>query len=94
MQQHIGEVMAAGLEPEQLGVEHVRNRRERMPVSRMRMGKRDEYAGERKSSVDDRVLININIIVEIDEIVPQCLTENEPSDCNQSEADIKRRESQ
>ena len=93
VQQHISEVMAAGLEPEQLAVEHVRNRRERMPVPRMRMGKRAEYAGHRKSSVDDRVLININMIVEIDEIVPQSLTENEPSDCNQSEADIKRRES-
>jgi hypothetical protein len=34
------------------------------------------------------------VIVEIDEIVPQSLTKNEPSDCNQSEADIKRRESQ
>jgi hypothetical protein len=38
-------------------------------------------------------LIHIDMIVEIDEIVPQSLTKNEPSDCNQSEADIKRRES-
>jgi hypothetical protein len=58
------------------------------------MGKRAECAGERNPSVDDGVLIDINIIVEIDEIVPQCLTENEPNDCNQREADIKRRDSQ
>ena len=42
---------------------------------------------------DLRVLIHVNVIVEINEIVPQSLTKNEPSDCNQSEADIKRRES-
>lgn len=94
VQQGISEVMAAGLDSKQLAVEHVRNRRERMPIPRMRMGKRAECAGQRKSSVDDRVLININMIVEINEIVPQSLTENEPSDGNQSEADIKRRESQ
>jgi hypothetical protein len=33
------------------------------------------------------------VIIKIDEIVPQSLTKNEPSDCNQSEADIKGRES-
>src|SRR4029077_12209418 len=94
MQEHISDVMAAGLQPEQLAVEHVRNRRERMSVPRMRMGKRAEYAVHRESSGDDRVLINIRMIVEIDEIVPQSLTKNEPRDCNQSEADIQRCESQ
>jgi hypothetical protein len=38
-------------------------------------------------------LIHVHVIVEINEIVPQSLTKNEPSDCNQSEADIKGRES-
>ena len=33
------------------------------------------------------------MIIKIDEIVPQSLTKNEPSDRNQSEADIKGRES-
>ena len=80
VQQHISEVMAAALEPEQLAVEHVRNRRERMPVPRMRMRKRAEYAVDRKSSGDGRVLIHIRVIVEIDEIVPQSLTKNEPRD--------------
>lgn len=42
---------------------------------------------------DLRVLIYVHVIVEINEIVPQSLTENEPSDCNQSEADIEGRES-
>src|SRR5437870_2234465 len=94
MQQHISEVMTAGFEPEQLAVEHVRNRRERMPVPRMRMGKRGEYAVYRKASGDGGVLIHVQVIVEIDEIVPQSLTKNQPGDCNQSETDIKRRESQ
>lgn len=56
------------------------------------MGKRAEYAVPRNSSRDGRVLIHVQVIVEIDEIVPQRLTKNEPSDCNQNQADIQRRE--
>lgn len=43
---------------------------------------------------DLRVSIHVHGVVEIDEIVPQSLTKNEPSDHNQSEADIQRCESQ
>ena len=58
------------------------------------MGKCVDEAIGCEALCDLRVFRHIHVIVEIDEIVPQSLTENEPSDCNQSEADIKRRESQ
>ena len=40
VQQHIDEVMPAGLEPEQLAIQHVRDGGERMPVLRMNVGER------------------------------------------------------
>jgi hypothetical protein len=40
-----------------------------------------------------RVFIHVRVIVQIDEIVPQSLTKNQPSDCDQSEADKERLES-
>ncbi len=70
----------------------MRNSRQRMPVSCVSMGKCVDEAIGCESPRDLRVFIHIHVIVEIDEIVPQSLTKNEPSDCNQSEADIKRRE--
>ena len=76
VQQDIGEVMSASLQPVQLAVEHVRNRRERMPVSRMSMGKCADYAIHRKSSGDGGVFIHIHMIVDIDEIVSESLSKN------------------
>ena len=57
-----------------------------MPVSRMSVGKCADYAIHRKSSGDGRVFIHIHMIVEIDEIVPERLTKNQPSDRDQNKA--------
>ena len=64
-----------------------------MPVSCMSMCKCIDEAIGCEALCDLRVFIHVQVIVKIDEIVPQSLPKNEPSDCNQSEADIRRRES-
>ena len=64
-----------------------------MPVPCMSMGKCVDEAIGCEALCDLGVFIHIHVIVEIDEIVPQSLTKNQPSDCNQSEADIKGPES-
>ena len=76
MQEHISEVMTAGLESEQLAVEHVRNRRQRMPVSCVSMGKCADEAIGREALCDPRVFVHVHVIIEVDEIVPKSLTEN------------------
>jgi hypothetical protein len=58
------------------------------------MGKCADHAIGCDALCDLRVSIHVHVVTEIDEIVPQSLTKNEPSNCNQSEADIQRRESQ
>jgi len=73
MKEHIRKVMPTGAEPEQLAIEHMRNTRQRMPVSRMKMGKRSNHAIEREALDDARIFININVVIEIDEIVPERL---------------------
>ena len=64
-----------------------------MPVPGMSVRECVNYSFSGKSSYDERIFVDVNVIIKIDEIVPQSLTKNEPSDCNQSEADIKGRES-
>jgi hypothetical protein len=92
MEEHIREVMSTGIEPEQLAIEHVRNTRQGMPVSGMKMGKYSNHAIECDALDDARILVNVNVVIEIDEIVPECLPKDQPGDCDQSEADAKRRE--
>ena len=93
MEKHVCEVMPTGVEPKQLAIEHMRNTRQGMPVSRMKMHKCPNYAIERDALAYARILIDINVVIEIDEIVPECFPKDQPGDCDQSEADMKRRES-
>ena len=93
MKAHIRKVMSTGVQPEQLAIEHMRNTRQRMPVSRMKMGKYSNHAIEREALDNARIPININVIIEIDEIVTERLTKDQPDDCDQTETDGKRRES-
>jgi len=57
-----------------------------MPVPRMAVGKRVDDAIERQASRDRRVVVNVYMIVKIDEIVPERLTKNQPSDRDQNKA--------
>ena len=62
---------------------------QRMPVSCMCMGKSGQETVGCYTLCYLRVFVHVGVIVQIDEIVPQSLTKNQPSDCNQSEADKK-----
>ena len=93
MKEHIRKVMSTSVQPEKLAIEHMRNTRQRVPVSRMKMGKYSNYAIEGEALDDARILININVVIEIDEIVPERLSKDQPDDCDQTETDEKRRES-
>src|ERR1043166_1899818 len=90
MEEHAGEMMPARLQPEQLTVEHVRERGQRMPVARVRVRKRPDHIAEAQSSAHDRVLVDVNVIVEVNEIMPKRLPEHDPRDRNQRNATEKR----
>ena len=46
-----------------------------------------DYPVSGKPSYDERIIIDINVIIKIDEIVSQRLAEYGPDDCNQTKAD-------
>ena len=58
-----------------------------MPVPRMSMRECADYPFSRKPSYDERIIIDVNVIIKIDEIVSQRLTEYGPGDCHQTKAD-------
>ncbi len=55
-----------------------------MPVSRMSMGKCTDEPIDCEASRDLRILVNVYVIVKIDEVVPERLTKNQPSDRDQN----------
>src|SRR5262249_48762863 len=57
-----------------------------MPVPRMSMRKRLDYPFGGKSSYYERVFIDVNVIIKIDEIMSQCLTEYTQGDCHEAKA--------
>jgi len=78
----IGEMMSAGIEPKELAIEHVGNRRQRMPVSRVAVRERPNNSGQREAAGYDRAFIDVNVIVEINEFMTKRLPENQPRDCD------------
>ena len=62
-------MVRAWIHSEQLAIEHVRNRRERMPVLRMNMGKRPLDASPGQASAHVRIVEHVKRIVVINELV-------------------------
>lgn len=80
-------MMSACLQAVPLAVEHVRNRREWMPVLRMNMAHGPANATQANAAGYLRILINVVVIVVVNEIVPQRLGENNPGDNREENAD-------
>jgi hypothetical protein len=89
VKKEIREMMSAGIESKELAVEHVRNCRQWMPVSRVAVRERPNDSGQRQAAGYGRVFIDVNVIVEINEIVAERLPENQPRDCDQKKANAK-----
>jgi hypothetical protein len=85
----IREMMSAGIEPKELAVEHVRNCRQRMPVPRVAVPERPNDSGQCEAAGYDRVFIDVDVVVEVNEFVAKRLPENQPRDCDQKKANAK-----
>jgi len=79
--------MRAWIHAEQLAIEHVRNRRERVPVLRMNVRERPRNAPPRQARAHVRVVEHIKRIVIIDELMANSLAERRPCDRDQKNAD-------
>ena len=78
VQDDIGRVVPACVQSVQLAIEHMCDRRQRVPVFGMDVRKRPGDVGEVDAAGDPRVLIDVARIVVVNEIVPECLTKDAP----------------
>ena len=87
MPKNVDQMMRTGIDPEELTIEHVRNRRERMPVLRMNVGKCPSDSVPAQSGANMRVVVNIKRIVVVDELMARGLGKHAPGNRNQKRDD-------
>lgn len=78
MEQHVSQMMPAGIEPEQLAVQHVGKGGERVPMPDLGMGERPDAPIEGQALRDLGIQIDGFRIVVIDELEPKRLAEDDP----------------
>ena len=78
MQRGVHEQVGAGVEAEELDVEHVRDGRQGMPGRLVRVGERPDEPGAREPDADDRMLGHVLVVVVVEErVVPNRRVEGE-----------------
>jgi len=78
VQQDICEMVSSRLQPIQLAVEHVGNRRQRVPVHGMNMSECPGNAAETEAACYVCVFINVTRIIVVNEVMPKGLAKNNP----------------
>src|SRR5436190_6418441 len=68
-------------------IQHVRNRRKRMPVGSMHMCEGPSNPLEGETVRDLRIFENVLKVVQVDEVVPKGLAEDDPDNCHKDRAD-------
>jgi len=66
------------IESEQLAIQHVRNRCQRMPISGVRMCERRQHTVDGYARGDLRILVDIGLIVVADEVMTEGLPKHDP----------------
>ena len=87
MHQKVRRVMASRMELEELAIQHVRDRRQRVPIVRMKVRQRPDYAAEGETGSNERISDDIGRVVQCDELVPHGLSEHHDDTQNEQAAD-------
>src|SRR5438270_6460969 len=77
--------MTGWIEPEKLAIEHVRNCGEWMPVTRVRLGKGAHHSRDRQPTINRGIRVDVEIVIVIDKVAPDCRTENDAAEGKNSE---------
>ena len=89
VEKNIYQVVRARIHSEQLAVEHVRDRRQRMPVLRMDMRERPDNPAPGQARAHVRVVEHVKRIVIIDELMAERLSKHRPRDRDQNDNDAE-----
>ena len=79
--------MAAGPQSVNLAIRHVTQRRERMPQTRVTMSEDPPESVESESTTNLSVFVNVAVVIEVDEVVTECLSKNDPDDGGEKNTD-------
>ena len=77
MQTDIDQMMGTGIQTEKLAIDHVRNRRQWMPVLRMNMSKCPDDTAPGQPRLDIWVFENVTTVVVVNEIEVPSLEEDD-----------------
>ena len=83
----VNEQMSACVHAEELAVDHMRDPRERMPVSRVERGESPSEPRERNTVIHHWVFPDVRGVIERDELMPDHLYINSECNCPQSQQD-------
>ena len=81
--------MTAGADSPHLAVEHVRQSRQRMPISGVPAAKCMGYPMKGQSARDRRICINVLVIIVVDEVVADGLAKHHPGNDNQEKTNAQ-----
>jgi len=90
MKQHIGRVEAARIDPEQLGVEHVRQPGDGVPIRHEAGGERPAQVLRREPCRHPCVLVDVAVVVEDHEVEGERLPEDRHDEREQCESQPAR----
>src|SRR5213082_1175303 len=83
--------MGAGLKTIQLAVKHVRDRRQRMPIHRMNMGKCPGYTANGKALGYVGIFVNVTWVIIVNKVVLEQLSKDNPREHGQTNANAETR---
>src|SRR5436853_7239424 len=86
VQQNVCEMMTAGFQIEDLAIKHVRNQGERVPIVRLRVDESFADGVPTQSAANQRIAVDVGLIVIVNEVVPERLTEHAPNQDNEHPA--------
>jgi len=89
MQQNVCGMMPARSQPMPLAIHHVGQTGNRMPVGGMDVGERPENPGERQTTGNIRIVVDVGVVVVIDEVVMNRLPEDDRRDRRQKDANAQ-----
>ena len=87
MEQDVCQMVSSRVRSVKLPVQHVGERSQRMPVRDVGAGKSLKDSTRSQAPFDQGVLEHINIVIEVDEIIPEGLAEHHPGGCGQEHTD-------
>ena len=83
-------MVSSSVQTVKLAVQHVRKRRQWMPVVEVQVREGPDQAIQTQAASDDRIFIDILVIVKVDEVMMQGLAEYRPNAKPEGETDRKR----